>query len=235
MSEDQLKKDLFQDRKRTNILSGPEQRFLTYLVSRVPSWISSDGLTAIGTFGSVLILISFIMAKYLAIPYLLLGVLGFFINWVGDSLDGRVAYYRNKSRKWYGFSLDIIMDWLSTVLIGLGYIIYTKGPFELVGYFLVILYGWSMIISQIRYKITDQYTIDAGIVGPTEIRVIICFILVLEVILPGTMDYMVTLIVFVLFVINIIDTKKLLNYGDIRDVEERERRRKESSEFPNNS
>lgn len=221
MSDGKVNKKLFQDRKRTNLLSNPEQIFISYLVPRVPSWISSDGLTAIGTAGSVLVLISFLLAKYVAVPYLLLGVLGFFINWVGDSLDGRLAYYRNKSRKWYGFSLDIIMDWVSTVLMGLGYIVYTQGVFELAGYFLVILYAWSMIVSQIRYKITGQYTIDAGIVGPTEIRIIISLILVAEVLFVGSLDYLVSAIALILFVINIVDTKKLLAYGDDRDQAER--------------
>lgn len=224
MSDGKVNKKLFQDRKRTNLLSNPEQIFISYLVPRVPSWISSDGLTAIGTVGSVIVLISFLLAKYVALPYLLIGVVGFFINWVGDSLDGRLAYYRNKSRKWYGFSLDIIMDWVSTVLMGLGYIVYTNGIFELAGYFLVILYAWSMIVSQIRYKITGQYTIDAGIVGPTEIRVIISIMLITEVLFVGSLDYLVSAIVIILLIINIVDTRKLLDLGDVRDKEEREKK-----------
>jgi phosphatidylserine synthase len=44
-----------------------------------------------------------------------MGYFGFAINWFGDSLDGRIAYYRNTPRKWYGFALDCIMDWLSLV------------------------------------------------------------------------------------------------------------------------
>ncbi|HLR01086.1 MAG TPA: hypothetical protein VK102_12015 [Sphingobacterium sp.] len=225
MREEKINKKLFKDRKRTNLLRYPEQRFLTYLVSRIPKWISPDGLTAIGTFGSVLVLLAFLLAKYISIFYLSLGLLGFFINWVGDSLDGRIAYYRQQPRKWYGFSLDIIMDWLSTVLIGLGYILYAEGAFILAGYFLVILYAWSMIIAQLRYKITDTYVIDAGLVGPTEIRVIIALIMVLEIVFPGSIHYLVIAIVLILFIINIADTKKLLVLGDERDKLEREQRK----------
>lgn len=225
MREEKINKKLFKDRKRTNLLRYPEQRFLTYLVSRIPKWISPDGLTAIGTFGSFLVLLAFLLAKYVSVFYLLLGLLGFFINWVGDSLDGRIAYYRQQPRKWYGFSLDIIMDWLSTVLIGLGYILYAEGSFILAGYFLVVLYGWSMIIAQLRYKITDTYVIDAGLVGPTEIRVIISLIMVLEIAFPGSIHYLVIAIVLILFIINIADTKKLLILGDERDKLEREQRK----------
>jgi hypothetical protein len=80
MSEQQINKKLFQDRKRTNILSNPEQRLISYLVPKIPEWISSDGLTAIGLFGSFMILGSFLLAEYVNINYLLLGIVGFFVQ-----------------------------------------------------------------------------------------------------------------------------------------------------------
>lgn len=80
MSGQKINKKLFQDRKRTNILSNPEQKFISYLVPRIPNWISSDGLTAIGLFGSLMIMVSFILAQYWDIDYLLLGIVGFLFN-----------------------------------------------------------------------------------------------------------------------------------------------------------
>ncbi|MGG5905603.1 hypothetical protein ACQ4LD_21080, partial [Sphingobacterium daejeonense] len=61
-----------------------------------------------------------------------------------------------------------IRDRVSTVFIGLGYVFYAVGDFKYLGFTLVALYGWAMIISQLRYRITDQYTIDAGLLGPNE-------------------------------------------------------------------
>lgn len=222
---DDLKR-VFQDRKRTNILNAVEQKTISYLVSRVPNAISSDMLTFTGTMGSVMVLLAFILATYVDRSYLLLGVLGLAINWFGDSLDGRIAYYRNIPRKWYGFSLDIIMDWVSTVLIGLGYLVYAKGPFELIAFVFVVLYGWAMIISQLRYKITDIYSIDSGIVGPTEIRVILAMIFIVEVIFGHLFEYFAGAICITLFIINVLDTRKLLKLGDIRDNLEREAKQK---------
>ncbi|SKC10080.1 MULTISPECIES: CDP-alcohol phosphatidyltransferase family protein [Sphingobacterium] len=221
MSKQEINKKLFQDRKRTNILSDPEQRLISYLVPRIPERITSDGLTAIGFFGSLMILVSFLLAEYVNRDLLLLAIPGFFIQWFGDSLDGRIAYYRNKSRKWYGFALDIVMDWVSTVFIGLGYILYTVGDFKYLGFALVALYGWAMIISQLRYRITDKYTIDAGLLGPTEIRVVVCLVLLVEVVFKGTIDYSVLGICVILFFINIGDTIKLLAVGDAKDKEEK--------------
>ena len=109
------------DRERSNILRNPEQKALAFLVQRIPSWISSDMLTGIGFGGNILTFLSFLLAAYISTPYLLLGVLGYAISWFGDSLDGRTAYYRHKARKWSGFSLDITVDWLGVILMGLGY------------------------------------------------------------------------------------------------------------------
>lgn len=222
---DDLKR-VFQDRKRTNILNSLEQQTLSFLVTRIPSYISSNTLTFLGTVGSVLVLAGFILANYSERSYLLIGIFGLALNWFGDSLDGRIAYYRNIPRKWYGFSLDIIMDWVSTVMIGLGYMVYAKGKYELIAFVFVVLYGWAMIISQLRYKITDVYTIDSGLVGPTEIRIILALIFILEVIFGGLIGYFAGVICITLFFINIIDTRKLLKLGDIRDAIERNAKKK---------
>jgi phosphatidylserine synthase len=150
----------------------------------------------------------------------LLGVLGFIISWFGDSLDGRVAYYRNKPRKLYGFALDITMDWISIIIIGYGYIVYSEGIWELLGYGFVVMYGWEMIIALMKYKITGKYSIDSGIFGPTEVRIIISAIMVAEVLLPGSLIYSAGIIVLILFFTNIADTRKLLLVSDSMDKKE---------------
>ena len=214
-------KSIFRDRKRTNLLRSVEQSAISYLVTKLPRFITPNMLTTIGLLGGVVVLVGFIMASYLDRSYLLLGILGLLINWFGDSLDGRIAYYRNIPRKWYGFSLDIIIDWINTVIMGVGFIVYLGNGYELLSYFFVALYGWAMIISQLRYKITDKYTIDAGSVGPTEIRVIISVIFALEILFPGTVNIFSALVVITLFIVNIVDTIKLLKLGDARDIAER--------------
>ena len=205
------------DRTRTNLLKKQEQVALAWLVQRIPSWITSNLLTAIGFFGSMIVFAGFLLARYINIYYLLLGVLGFTISWFGDSLDGRLAYYRKKPRRLYGFVLDITMDWISIILIGCGYIVYSEGPWELFGYVFVLMYGWEMIIALMRYKITGKYSIDAGKFGPTEARIIISAIMIAEVFLPGSLIYSVFAISILLFVINVIDTRKLLDTSDIID------------------
>ena len=95
------------DRDRTNILKKWEQQAIAFLVQIIPGWVTSDMLTFTGFLGSVLVFVSFVLARFLAPEYMLLGVLGFAISWFGDSLDGRLAYYRHLERKNYGFALDM--------------------------------------------------------------------------------------------------------------------------------
>lgn len=213
-------KRIFQDRKRTNILRSSEQQLISFLVKKTPLFITSNKLTFIGFLGSLLVFAGFLLGNYVNRNYLLLGVAGLAVNWLGDSLDGRIAYYRNTPRKWFGFALDIIMDWIATVFIGLGYVVYAKDELELAAFLFVVLYGWAMIISQLRYKITDQYTIDAGLLGPTEIRIILAIIFITEVMVEDSIRFFAVAMCLALLIINIIDTQKLLKLGDVRDKAE---------------
>jgi len=221
MKNGDLIKSIFSDRVRTNLLRKQEQMAIAWLVQRIPSFITSNILTAIGFFGYVIVSGSFILADYFGRAYLLLGLVGFLINWFGDSLDGRLAFYRNRSRKQYGFALDLTIDWLSIILVGFGYIIYSEGMGKFLGYGFVVLYGWEIIIALLRFKITGKYSIDSGIIGPTEVRIAIGSIVVAEVLLPGSLLYLSGLTVIALIIFNIIDTIKLLREADEIDVKER--------------
>jgi len=220
MKNDDTIRTIFTDRTRTNLLRKQEQMAIAWLVQRIPQFITSNILTAIGFFGYVIVSGSFILATCYSRAYLFLGLLGFIINWFGDSLDGRLAFYRNKPRKHYGFALDITIDWISIILAGLGYIIYADGVWELFGYGFVVLYGWEMILALIRFKMTGKYSIDSGIMGPTEVRIIIGAMMAAEVFLPGSLSYSAAFVVMALLFVNIIDTKKLLYVADNIDQKE---------------
>jgi len=218
----EILKVISSDRERTNILRKSEQQTIAFLVKLIPSWISSNMLTGIGFFGNVLTFVSFLLATYIHPYYLLLGTVGYALNWFGDSLDGRIAYYRKKSRKWYGFALDITTDWLGIVLMGLGFVVYVDGSWEIVGFAFIVMYGWEMITTLLRYKITGKYSIDSGLFGPTEVRIVISLILVAEVFFKDSIIYFSTVATAILFIMNIIDTNKLLKMADECDIREKE-------------
>lgn len=218
----QTLKVISSDRDRTNLLRKYEQNLIAYLVQRIPSWISSDMLTFIGFSGSIIIFVGFVLATYIHSSFLLLGVAGFMISWFGDSLDGRVAYYRKKPRKWYGFALDITADWLGIILMGLGFVIYAKGFWEFFGFGFVVLYGWEMITTLVRYKITGKYSIDSGLLGPTEVRIVLSLIFILEVVVHNSILYMGVIATAGLFIANLVDSIKLLKLADECDIREKE-------------
>jgi len=217
---DTVLKTIAQGRERTNLLRKWEQRTIAYFVQRLPSWMTSNMLTGIGFFGSIVTFLSFVLAHYVHGYCLLIGVLGFFISWFGDSLDGRVAYYRNKPRKWYGFSLDFTIDWIGIVLMGMGFIVYVSDVWEIIGFLFVVLYGWEMMTALLRYKVTNKYSIDSGLLGPTEARVVISAILVLEVFVNTSIIYSSALACVILFISNILETNRILKLADIQDKEE---------------
>ena len=223
-------KTIAQDRERTNILRNGEQKLIAYLVQRVPKWLTSDGLTAIGLLGNLFVGLCFVLASYYNDPiFLLISLPGFLINWYGDSLDGRLAYYRSTPRKWYGFSLDVTVDWVGLSMIGLGFFFYAAPNWKWLGYIFVVLYGWEMITAQLRYLVTGKYSIDSGIVGPTELRVVLMAIIAGEYFFPGSIYYSVIVACAILVFTNLTDTRKVLKAGDERDAKERKEKTRNPS------
>ncbi|MFA6201109.1 MAG: CDP-alcohol phosphatidyltransferase family protein [Bacteroidales bacterium] len=219
-SLDKILKIIAKDRERTNIMRKSEQKAIAYLVQHIPSFINSNNLTGIGLFGNLIVVLGFILGAFINTNYLLLGIVGCAINWFGDSLDGRLAYYRGKPRKWYGFCLDITIDWIGIISIGVGFILYLEPQWRLIGYIFIVMYGGEMITTLLRYKITNNYSIDSGILGPTEVRIIISIVLIIETIFTGSILYFAIGASAILLISNIRDVRLLLKLADTRDKKE---------------
>ncbi|MEA5100434.1 MAG: CDP-alcohol phosphatidyltransferase [Bacteroidales bacterium] len=214
---DNVLKVIAKDRERTNITRKYEQKAIAFLVQCIPLCISSNMLSAIGLVGNLMVGLSFILGAFINSNFLLLGIVGCFINWFGDSLDGRLAYYRSKPRKWYGFCLDIMIDWVGITAIGVGFILYLGSQWKLIGYGFIAMYALEMIITLLRYKITNKYSIDSGLLGPTEVRLVIILVLIIEVIFHGSFLYFSIFATLILLISNIKDGLQLLKFADERD------------------
>jgi hypothetical protein len=116
--------------------------------------------------------------------------------------------------------LDLVIDWLGIVLIGLGFVIYADRFLKLLGYAFIVLYGLEIIIALLRYKISGSYSIDAGKLSPTETRILISLFLVIEVIFPGSIVYLTAIADIILAISNISEFKKLAKIANERDEEE---------------
>lgn len=216
---DSSQKRIKSSRKRKNILKVTEFRVIAYLCRIMPSWVNPDMLTTTGILGSVIIAIGMVLG--VDNPYwLLLSVVGFAIQWFGDSLDGRLAYYRNIPRKWYGWALDINADWISASIIGLGFYFYFPS-WKVVAFLFVVAYGGSMILALMRYKIADKYIIDTHLLGPTELRIIISIFLLAEILFTGILWKFALVGSILLMIINFCDSLQIFKLGDDRDVSEK--------------
>ena len=210
------------DRSRTNLLRGLEQPTLLFLCRVMPKFLTPDLLTAIGMVGTLIIFAAFYFAAVTHDKiYLLWAVLGFVINWFGDSLDGRIAYYRNTPRKWYGFALDCVMDWISLVFMSAGFFLYIDDYYKLFVFLFACNYGWVVLMAQLKYKITDKYSIDPGPIGPTEVRILLCLVIISEWYFGNVLIYFSTIGNVLFLIINLVDTYKLLQLGNIRDKQEK--------------
>lgn len=206
-------------RQRNHILKEAEMKTIQFLCRKMPSWATSDLLTFTGIIGAVIVYLGLILAltnKYC----LLISIVGFAVHWFGDSLDGRLAYYRNIPRKWYGWSLDINADWISVCVIGLGFYNYFQ-DFKVVAFLFVVAYGGSMILTLLKYKINNEYTIDKESISPTELRIIICVVLIIEIFVPSSLQIFAGIAALGMLYLNAKESQELMKIGDERDVSEK--------------
>ncbi|MCA9742258.1 MAG: CDP-alcohol phosphatidyltransferase [Deferribacteres bacterium] len=207
------------DRIRSNVLRDAEQATIAFLCRHMPQWVTPNKLTAVGFVGSLLVFTGLWFGRENR-WYLLMSIAGLAINWFGDSLDGRLAYYRKTPRKWFGFSLDVNVDWTATCLIALGFYFYLP-DFKFIALIFVVAYGGSMIISLLRYRVTNAYAIDRFALGPTEMRIILSVFLLVEVFQAGVLLIFAFAGSVLLIIINAVESRTLLREADLRDVAEK--------------
>src|SRR5437899_9615499 len=106
-------------RELTSLTAEPERRALLFLAARVPAAVGPDHLTALGLFAMLAAGAAYALSARW--PFLLLAVNALLVlNWLGDSLDGTLARYRQRSRPRYGFYVDHIIDTFGALFLIFG-------------------------------------------------------------------------------------------------------------------
>ena len=158
-------------RELTFLLAEPERRVLRALAARLPQWVTSDGLTAVGLVGAVgagaAYALSTLNAAWLWVASALLVV-----NWLGDSLDGTLARVRRAERPRYGYYLDHMLDAFSTAAIGAGI---GLSPYVNLGVALagVIAYLILSINIYLESQAFAVFRLGYSRIGPTEARIVL--------------------------------------------------------------
>lgn len=159
------------NRVRAALTAGIEQRVLVGIAHRLPGWVSSDVLTVIGVIGAIGVTAGYALADR-SVHWLWLASAMLVVNWYGDSLDGTVARVRHAQRPRYGYYLDHAVDAFTTVLIGMGI---GLSPFVSLyaGLGIAILYLLMSINVYLESAVYDEFKMDYGLMGPTEVRILL--------------------------------------------------------------
>jgi phosphatidylglycerophosphate synthase len=164
----------FQEAKRIqqSLITNLEKRVLLWLAKRTPEKVNSDHLTVLGAVGMFLAGVSYGLSRYSHYG-LLLSCVFLAINWLGDSLDGTLARFRNRQRPRYGFYVDHVIDCfgVTALLGGLGASGYMH---PLVAVWLLVAY---LLLSSEIFLATyalGRFEMAYFHLGPTELRILLC-------------------------------------------------------------
>jgi len=107
-------------RQNNSVFAAAEKRTLIWIAERLPRWINSDHLSALGLVAMAGAGASFVIAQSDPVAGASLVVLCLVLNWFGDNLDGTVALVRDQQRPRYGYYVDHVIDLAGTALLFTG-------------------------------------------------------------------------------------------------------------------
>jgi phosphatidylglycerophosphate synthase len=166
-------------REHASLTASIEKRALIALAERLPGWINSDHLTALGFLAMLGAGLSYWYAGTEKVTGLILVAIFLVLNWLGDSLDGTLARVRNLQRPKYGFYLDHVLDSIGSVFLlgGIGLSGYMSMP---VAASLLVAYLLVSIETFLATYAIGTFKMSAGAFGPTELRILLlignCFL-----------------------------------------------------------
>jgi archaetidylinositol phosphate synthase len=159
-------------RQHNSILAAAEKRALIWMAERLPRWIHSDHLSALGLVAMAGAGLAFWLTARDPVAGASLVVLCLFLNWFGDSLDGTVARVRGRQRPRYGYYVDHVLDLAGTAMLfagvaASGYMSPAMAVLVVAAYYLVSAETYLATHSRGVFKMAFLG------VGPTELRVLI--------------------------------------------------------------
>jgi archaetidylinositol phosphate synthase len=169
-------------REHRSLLANAEKRLLVWMAARLPSFISSDHLTAAALLAMLGAGVSF--ALIARSPLLALAVVAFLVvNWCGDSLDGTVARVRNQQRPLYGYYVDHVVDLIgSAAVVGGMAVSGVMTP----AIALTLLAAYFMVAAEsfLSTHSLGVFRVSFAGVGPTELRIVLAVGAVKAAIMP---------------------------------------------------
>lgn len=159
-------------RVHESLLAGVEKRALVWMARRMPAWVNSDHLSALGLVSMAGVGASFWLTgtrPYIGVP---LVVVCLALNWFGDSLDGTLARVRNRQRPRYGYYLDHVIDIAGTAMMLAGLAL-SGHMTPLVA--AITLAAWLMVMGESFLGTWARGVFQMSFLwfGPTELRILV--------------------------------------------------------------
>jgi len=158
-------------RIQASLLAGVEKRCLIWMARRLPPWVGSDHLTALGAVAMLAAGICYWIGRQH--PLALAAVVALLaVNWFGDSLDGTLARVRHHERPRYGFYVDHVLDVVGILFLFAGL---AAGGFMtpiVAAAFLLAYYLLTIEIALATHAV-GTFRISYWKMGPTEMRILL--------------------------------------------------------------
>jgi archaetidylinositol phosphate synthase len=158
-------------REHRSLLADVEKRTLVWLATRLPGWVTSDQLTALGAVAMIGVGVAFAVTPVSPLaPALVPPLLA--VNWFGDSLDGTLARVRQRQRPRYGYYLDHVVDVVNATAMFAGLALSgLMSPWIAAG--LLVAYLLLCAESFLATHALGVFRISFGGFGPTELRLVL--------------------------------------------------------------
>lgn len=150
------------------ITADVEKRLLIWIAERLPGWLNSDHLTAVGACAMLGVGACFWAggaALGLVVPLLAL-------NWFGDSLDGTLARVRNCQRPRYGYYVDHVLDAAGFAML-VGGLVLGGEMSPVVGLTFLSAYYLLLVEIALATHARGVFRLSFFKVGPTELRLVL--------------------------------------------------------------
>ena len=158
-------------REYGGLLEIPEKKALHWLARKMPHCITSDHLTLLGL-ASMLIAGAGYWAASRNKYALILVVAALALNWLGDSLDGTLARYRNCQRPRYGYYVDHVIDLIGTASL-LGGLAFSGYMSRQVAFALLAAFALVEAEVFLATHVQQIFRLSCFRIGPTELRIVL--------------------------------------------------------------
>jgi archaetidylinositol phosphate synthase len=158
-------------REYGGLLAVPEKKALLWLVHRTPRWINSDHLTILGLLSMLAAGLCYWTARWNKLS-LWIVVLSLALNWLGDSLDGTLARFRNCQRPRYGYYVDHVIDLIGTAAL-LGGLACSGFMSPLIA--VALLSAFALVEAEVflATHVQQIFRLSCFHIGPTELRIVL--------------------------------------------------------------